>query len=589
MRRSLLVSLLFVSARTWSAGLEVPLGLYPHFQRFVQREGAAYGLALDANGATLVRPGVKNSRLEPKRLAGDPLYRLVSFIEPLPDGSEEARLAAALREFLAGREKRDESFERTLFDRKDPARLTPLGRSIIVDILTAEDGLLFEETPEFKELKLELEKSKPAPWAEQPSLADRRMGIPIPAVQAAMAPSTSAVVSSYIRMLGFDSLWAAGMTGAGVSVGILDTGADLSHSDLRGRVLAYENLTFEVPGDIDGHGTHVSGIVAGGGDGAKGAYPGGAPGAELAVFKTIHEASGTNKAGAEDDDSVAAMQHIQSMPPGVRPKVVNASFGGKGGPRTDPVSQMASELTLKHNILVVASAGNDGPKAETIEAPANAAYILTVGAVSPTGKLSYYSARGPVTQKFAPAYTKPDVLAVGGGESFGACGSAPDGVVAPRSSSDTEKECAADKDAKYRYMSGTSMASPMGSAVAADVVGYLLWRQKSYQAVEVKAVIEETAHDLGRKPEEQGAGLIDGKRLADVVRRRVATGLPIGNLAYMLAVRLTSLQRGEMAKSGRWKFTPIGVLDRRTGRMLHTDDEINQLASWLEKSATRRQ
>jgi hypothetical protein len=155
------------------------------------------------------------------------------------------------------------------------------------------------------------------------------------------------------------------------------------------------------------------------------------------------------------------------------------------------------------------------------------------------------------------------------------------------SSSDTDKGCADAAHPRYRWMTGTSQAAPMAAAAAADVIGYLMFNGSDYDAVDVKAVMMETAEDLKAPSEKQGAGRLDGKRLAGAVERRVAQGIPVGNLAYMLAVRLTSGQRKALARQTRWRWTPVGILDSRTGRLLHNDREVADLAAFLQASAKK--
>ena len=83
--------------------------------------------------------------------------------------------------------------------------------------------------------------------------------------------------------------------GAGISVGIVDTGVDIHHEDLAGQVLLTTNCigaNADPSGrtgngqDDNGHGTHVAGIIAGIKDNGKGGS-GVAPGAKLIVAKAL--------------------------------------------------------------------------------------------------------------------------------------------------------------------------------------------------------------------------------------------------------------------------------------------------------------
>ena len=100
-------------------------------------------------------------------------------------------------------------------------------------------------------------------------------------------------------------------------------------------------------------------------------------------------------------------------------RVLNMSFGAK--PQSfywnDPIDQAVMKL-WQAGIVVVASAGNFGPTAQTIAVPGNTPYVITVGAMTdnytPTNAtddgIASFSSTGPTYEGFI----KPDLVAPGG-------------------------------------------------------------------------------------------------------------------------------------------------------------------------------
>ncbi|MBI4349409.1 MAG: S8 family serine peptidase [Elusimicrobia bacterium] len=401
--------------------------------------------------------------------------------------------------------------------------------------------------------------------------------------------------------LGADGLWKRGMDGSGATVGIIDSGIDAQHPDFAGRVAGYMDFTEEGLKDPVGHGTHVAGTVGGSGAASDGKFKGMAPGSKLVVAKVFG-----SKGEASEDVILAAMKWMTESKEKV--DVVNMSLGGPGEPNVDPLGSMANRMTVKNNILVVAAAGNDGPGPNTVGAPGNARYVLTVTGVNKNGEFPFFPSRGPVGDG-KDGYAKPDVAAVagdiqlptgglwarleqaargglasvgGGAPADASCIYAP-GIVSARSSDDPDAGCALQGNPNYRFMTGTSMAAPMASGMAADVVGYVRSQGASARAVEVKAAIVETASDLGKPRELQGAGLVDGGALASTVAERVSRGLPIGNIAYMLALRLTTDDRKALEKQDRYQETALGLLDTKTGHLVNTDREMDAAVRYIRR------
>ena len=414
-------------------------------------------------------------------------------------------------------------------------------------------------------------------------------------------------------LVGAEGLTRAGMRGKGTTVGIIDSGIDMNHPDMKdaagnSRVSAYMDFTKEGQADVIGHGTHVAGTIGGSGAASDGKYQGLASQTRFKVAKVFGEKG-------ETDESVllAAMKWMASQEDGGKVDVLNMSLGGPGAANIDPLSAMANQLAVKENILVVAAAGNEGPWAHSVGAPGNSRYALTVGGVDKQGEIPFFSSRGPILGPDGKElYVKPDLLgisgdvdlsaiegkiievntggpekpsespvreaAVGGLKGVGApvsgkCVYAP-GVVAPRSSSDRDNLCTVDGSPGYRYMSGTSMATPMVSGMSADVIGYLKEQGADYSVFHLKALMMETSRDLGQKQEDQGAGLVSGTRLAQTVLERVQRGIPVGNIAFELAMRLTGKDREGLKGQTRYQMTALGLLDTQTGHLVNDERKL---------------
>ena len=193
-----------------------------------------------------------------------------------------------------------------------------------------------------------------------------------------------------------------GFAGKGILVAVIDGEVDATHPALAGRVLQKKNFTGEAWGSPDHHGTGVAGIIASSQNKLKGM----APGVDIASYKVF----ATNQAAQGTDfDATLAVQ--QALEDGVR--IANCSWGV--GPATDGTSREARAFDRAWDLgmILVKSAGNNGPGAGTMTSPADARGVIVVGATNRKGKLlEAYSSRGPV-----PAKPGPDVLTPGG--SFG--------------------------------------------------------------------------------------------------------------------------------------------------------------------------
>ena len=76
--------------------------------------------------------------------------------------------------------------------------------------------------------------------------------------------STGEIIDYGVKMVGAPLEWSETM-GEGVRVGIIDTGIDTDHPDLRNRIKKCADFTGTGRDNVEdenGHGTHVAGIIA---------------------------------------------------------------------------------------------------------------------------------------------------------------------------------------------------------------------------------------------------------------------------------------------------------------------------------------
>lgn len=235
--------------------------------------------------------------------------------------------------------------------------------------------------------------------------------------------------------------WGAyGARGAGVTVGVLDTGIDAEHPDLEGKVSAWaefdqfgQRVIGSTAHDTDEHGTHVAGTIAGGN--ASGHWIGVAPEAKIAAGLVID-----GRIGGTDAQILAGINWAIDI--GV--DVINMSLGGITiGPVIEEVYTEAILTALQAGIPVVVAIGNDGE--QTTGSPGNDLFSFAIGATDWNDRPAAFS--GGRTQALIQSqfigesnlpviFSKPDVSAPG---------------VAVESSV---------PNGEYKMFSGTSMATP---------------------------------------------------------------------------------------------------------------------------------
>ncbi|MFI1676671.1 S8 family serine peptidase [Streptomyces sp. NPDC020607] len=278
------------------------------------------------------------------------------------------------------------------------------------------------------------------------------------------------------EQIGTPKAWDAGLTGKGVKVAVLDTGVDVGHPDLKGRV--GESKSF-VPGeevaDRNGHGTHVASTVGGSGAASEGGKEKGvAPGASLAVGKVL-----SDEGFGSESEIIAGMEWAAKD---IDAKVVSMSLGSsEASDGTDPMAAAVNSLSEETGALFVIAAGNTGAPS-SIGSPGAADAALTVGAVDSTDEAAYFTSQGPRAGDHA---LKPDLSAPGVD------------ILAARSQL-TEGE------GFYTEMSGTSMATPHVAGVAA----LLAERHPDWTGAQLKDALMSTSKQLGSPAYVLGAGRV---------------------------------------------------------------------------------
>lgn len=322
-----------------------------------------------------------------------------------------------------------------------------------------------------------------------------------------------------------------GVSGAGQTIAILDTGIWTGHPDLFDQVTKSMHFEFQyalpsifTPEQRDivfagtgalanlddwGHGTHVAGIAAGTGESAAGRENHGvAPGAKLVSLGMAHLQNGLVDDAGWEANAIAAIDWIarhhkdpEFGPNGIR--IVNNSWSLTGtdlifgAPEYDPLKAIIQQVVAK-GVVMVFAAGNSGG-AGVGEIPNGMPEVITVANACKAadscgnGKLDSTSSRGEAVDVAAPgadiisASLPPSLVGVAGqlGGNYGA------------STEDQVKN-----RAFYTSASGTSMASPH----IAGVVALMLQINPALTPEQVLQILGTTADDKGPAGHDEGWG-----------------------------------------------------------------------------------
>lgn len=319
------------------------------------------------------------------------------------------------------------------------------------------------------------------------------------------------------KQISADQVWAQGVTGKNIEVAIVDTGITYPNS-VSFRVIKEIDFTGEGTTDLNGHGTHVAGIVAS----RDPTYRGIAYDSALMNVKVLNK----NGEGTASDVIRGIEWAVYNGA-----EIITLSLGAQldSCDGTDSVSQ-AVDKAAASGVLVVIAAGNSGPTASTISAPACAQSGFAVGAVDDINGVADFSSRGPT----ADGRTKPDVVAPGVG------------IIS------------ISNDLSFTSMTGTSMSAPHVSGLAA----LLLEAKPGQSPSELMSVLKSTAKNLGADSNTQGAGLVNAyaayAKIANITQEITNQTYPTNITNQTYQTNLTN-QTGELKPE---KKIPPGIAKR---------------------------
>ena len=256
-------------------------------------------------------------------------------------------------------------------------------------------------------------------------------------------------------------------SGRNVTIAVIDSEIDATHPDLRGVIVERFDAT-QSPSKPHAHGTGMAGAIA-----SRTRLLGVAPGARILAIKAFDESATSAEA--------TSFQILKGLDYAIAKnvRIINMSFAG---PR-DPMMERTLKSAHDKGIILIAAAGNAGPKSPPLYPGADPS-VIAVSASDYNDKPFTMANRGKYIAVAAPGV---DVM-----------------VPAPGNS--------------YQLTTGTSVAAAHVSGVAA----LLVERKPTITPDELRALLMKTATAFSAKPkgEEDGAGLVDPVGALQALTRR---------------------------------------------------------------------
>lgn len=238
-----------------------------------------------------------------------------------------------------------------------------------------------------------------------------------------------------------------------VRIGVIDTGVDYTHQDLRHCLSHGVNILNRqlLPIDDNGHGTHIAGTIA-----AYNRQHGIIGVAPLAVIHPVKAFD--HQGGAFVSDIISGIDWCLMN----NVNIINMSFGMKSYSRA---LESAVLSAYRAGIVIVASSGNEGRQSE-VDYPARMRQVIAVGATTRKGKIAPFCNTGKEIDIYAPG----------------------------------EKIYSTWLRGKYHELSGTSMAT----SHVTGVIALMLARKPDLKPIRIKALLQKHARLIIRRGKQTG-------------------------------------------------------------------------------------
>jgi subtilisin len=247
-------------------------------------------------------------------------------------------------------------------------------------------------------------------------------------------------------------------TGYRIKIGVIDTGIDPSHPDLKSSIGKGINLIDRTrpPYDDNGHGTHIAGTIA------AANQPSGMIGVAPRSMVFPVKAFDHNGSAYVSDIILGIEWCVRN---GMH--IINMSFGMKSRSKS---LLAACTNALNAGVVIVASSGNDG-KRRSVDYPARYPQTISVGATNRMRRIAAFSNRGPYIDIYAPG----------------------------------DRIHSAWLNGKYNEMSGTSMATSHVSGA----IALLLARYPGLTPADIKGILRKSMIPLRGAKSSKAPGELD--------------------------------------------------------------------------------